>query len=160
VSEDRSVVSGRSRGSSKWISMKSIGKDSRLSCREVDRLRKWVNDKEREERRNNVIVRGMRIPKEIEKDKKETRKWAKSLIKEKIGVDCKAIGCRESETVLVIKLKNTKMKREIMRNKYKLKGNRIFIENDVSWEERRIQERIVRWVRKQKKKVEIKDSEG
>jgi len=43
-----------------------------------------------------VIVRGIRIPKEIEKDRKEIREWTKSLIKEKIGVDCKVIGCRES----------------------------------------------------------------
>jgi len=57
--------------------------------------------------------------------------------------------------VLVIKLENVEMKREIMRNKYK--GDRIFIENDVSWEERRIQERIVRWARDQKEKgVKIK----
>jgi len=78
------------------MSMESIGTDSRLSCREVDRLKKWLNDKEREVRRNNVIVRGIRIPKEIEKDRKEIREWTKSLIKEKIGVDCKVIGCRES----------------------------------------------------------------
>jgi len=155
--EVRSVVSGRSRGSSRWTSMESIGRDSRLSCREVDRLKKWVNDKEREERRNNVIVRGVRIPKEIEKDKKEMREWAMSLIKEKIGVDCKVIGCRESGTVLVIKLENEEMKKNIMRNKYKLKGDRIFIENDVSWEERRVQERIVRWAKEQKEKgIEIK----
>jgi len=79
-----------------------------------------------------VIIREIRIPKKIEKDKKEIREWAKSLIKEKIGVDCKVIGCRESETVLVIKLENAEMKMEIMRNKYKLKGDRIFIKNDVS----------------------------
>jgi len=65
-----------------------IGRNNKLSCREVNRLRKWINDKEREERRNNVIVRGIRISKEIEKDKKEIREWAKR-IKEKIGVDCK-----------------------------------------------------------------------
>jgi len=46
--------------------------------------------------------------------------------------------------VLVIKLENEEMKKEIMRNKYKLKGDRIFIENEVSWEQKRVQERIVR----------------
>jgi len=155
--EVRSLVSGRSRGSSRWMSMDSIGRDSGLSCREVDRLKKWVNEKEREERMNNVIVRGIRLPKEIEKDRKKIKEWAKSLIKEKIGVDCNVIGCRESGTVIVIKLENEEMKKEIMRNKYKLKGDRIFIENDVSWEERRVQERIVRWAKEQKEKgVEIK----
>jgi len=33
----------------------------------VDKLRKWINDKEREKRRNNVIVKEIRIPKKIEK---------------------------------------------------------------------------------------------
>jgi len=104
-----------------------------------------------------VIVRGIGSPKKMEKDRKEIKEWAKSLIKEKIGVDCKVIGCRESETVIVIKLENAEMKKEIMRNKYKLKGDRIFVENDVSWEERRVQERIIRWAREQKEKgVEIK----
>jgi len=38
--EVRSIVSGRSRGSSRWMSMESIGRDSGLSCREVDRFKK------------------------------------------------------------------------------------------------------------------------
>lgn len=29
-----------------------------------------------------------------------------------------------------------------MKNKYKLKGGKIFIENDLSWEDRKIQEKI------------------
>jgi len=45
-----------------------------------------------------VIVRGIRIPKEIEKDRKEIREWAKSVIKEKIGIDCKVIS-RERNSV-------------------------------------------------------------
>ena len=36
-----------------------------------------------------------------------------------------------------------------MRNKHKLKGD-IFIENDLSWEKRKIQERINKWVKEQK----------
>jgi len=78
-----------------------------------------------------VIVRRIRISKKIEKNKKEMREWAISLIKDRIGVDCKVIGCKESGTILVIKLENKEMKKDIMRNKYKLKGDGIFIENDV-----------------------------
>lgn len=32
-----------------------------------------------------------------------------------------------------------------MRSKNKLRGEKIFIENDLTWEERKTQERIYRW---------------
>lgn len=44
-----------------------------------------------------------------------------------------------------------------MRNKNKLKGETIYIENDLTWEERKIQERISRWAKIQKgKEVKIR----
>lgn len=44
-----------------------------------------------------------------------------------------------------------------MKDKIKLKGDRIFIENDLSWDERKIQEKINKWAKEQKsKKEEIK----
>lgn len=43
-------------------------------------------------------------------------------------------------------------KKETILNKNKLRGTNIFIENDLSWEERKIQERINRWAKKEKEK--------
>lgn len=37
------------------------------------------------------------------------------------------------------------MKDEIMRRKSRLRGERIYIEHDLFWSERRKQERILRW---------------
>jgi len=34
-----------------------------------------------------------------------------------------------------------------MRNKFKLKGGRIFIENDLSFEERKVQEKMNKWAK-------------
>jgi len=42
-----------------------------------------MRDKKREERRNNVIVRGVRIPKEIEKDKKRDERMGNEFNKRK-----------------------------------------------------------------------------
>lgn len=56
----------------------------------------------------------------------------------------KTEGYRVSGTVIVVKLENEDKKKEIMSNKNKLKGERIFIENDLSWEERKIQEKMNR----------------
>jgi len=63
--------------------------------------------------------------------------------------------------VIVIRLKNEEEKKEVMKNKYKLKEESIYIENDLSWEERNIQVRIYKWVREQKEKgLEVKVGVG
>lgn len=43
-----------------------------------------------------------------------------------------------------------------MRNKFKLKGEKIFIKNDLSWEERKIQDKINRWAKTERKRAEGK----
>lgn len=40
-----------------------------------------------------------------------------------------------------------------MRNKFKLKGEKIFIKNDLSWEERKIQDKINRWAKTERKRA-------
>lgn len=63
------------------------------------------------------------------------------MLKEKIGVDGEIVSCRTSDTVLVVKLGTEECKKEVMK-KYKLRSEMIYIENDLSWEERRIQAKI------------------
>ncbi|XP_011694051.1 PREDICTED: trichohyalin-like [Wasmannia auropunctata] len=156
--DGRSVRSIRSAGS---VSSGSRGSEDRLSVREVERLKRFVSDKEREERRNNVIIRGVKMEKEIEGDRKKCAEWIKSWFKEKLGVEGGVVFCRKSGTVLLVKLESEGIKREVMRNKSKLKGESIYIENDLSWEERRIQEKINRWVRGQKGKgIDLKVGHG
>jgi len=44
-----------------------------------------------------------------------------------------------------------------MKNKYKLKGGRLFIENDLSFEERKVQEKLSRWAKEiRNKETEVK----
>jgi len=125
-----SVYSGTRYGSEESFGEASGG--SGLSMKEIEKIKRWVGDKEREERKCNIVMRGIRIPKEAEKDWKRAREWAMELIREKIGVECKVISCRESGAVVVVKLESEEIKKEIMRNKHKLKGGRVFIENDLS----------------------------
>lgn len=98
------------------------------------------------------MIEGIKMPKELEGDKKGGEKWIEELIKTKLGVDMKTEGYRVSGTVVVVKLENEDKKKEIMSNKNKLKGERIFIENDLSWEERKIQEKMNRWAREKREK--------
>lgn len=54
---------------------------------------------------------------------------------------------------LSVKLESEKVKKEVMRNKFKLKGEKIFIKNDLSWEERKIQNKINRWAKTERKRA-------
>jgi len=140
----------RERESSGAKSEGGISVGSSLSTREVDRIRRWVTEKDREERRKNIILKGIRMPKEVEKDRKRGMEWVERLIREKVEVDVNVVGCRESGTVLVVKLESEEEKREVMRNKHRLKGEKIYIENDLSWEERNTQVKINKWAKEQK----------
>jgi len=47
--------------------------EDRLSCREVNKIRRWVNEKERLERRDNTVLRGVDVPVEVEKERERRR---------------------------------------------------------------------------------------
>lgn len=47
-----------------------------------------------------------------------------------------------SGKVIMINSKNNNMKKEVMKNKNKLKGESIFVEHDLMWHKRKIQEKI------------------
>lgn len=129
-----------SRGGSIWSEA-----NEGLSEKEIESVRKWVRKKEREERVNNIVIKGLRRGRIVDKE------GVKEFLKEKLGIDTVVIGCRVSGNVVIAKIENGEMKREVC-NKNKLKGEKLFIENDLTWEKRKIQERIYKWVRKKKGK--------
>lgn len=47
-----------------------------------------------------------------------------------------------SGAVIIVKLENKTQKKKIMINKSRLKGESAYIENDLCWEDRKIQEKI------------------
>jgi len=54
------------------------------------------------------------------------------LLKDKLNVKARIVGCRESDAVVMVRLENEKEKKEVIKNKYKLKEKSIFIENDLN----------------------------
>ncbi|XP_011176086.1 beta-mannosyltransferase 2 [Solenopsis invicta] len=75
--EVRSTYSTRTRSRANSIcSLSSRGRMSErsgLSESEVGKIKKWVKEKDREERKNNIIMRRIKIPKEVERDEKGRR---------------------------------------------------------------------------------------
>lgn len=61
--EIESVQSGRRSGCS-FISTRSVDNESRFSDREIGRLKKWVTEKDKEERKNNIVIKGVKMPRE------------------------------------------------------------------------------------------------
>lgn len=58
--------------------------------------------------------------------------------------------CRVSGRIIIVVLGNEEEKKEVMSRKNRLKGDKIFIENDLTWEERKTQERINKWAKEKK----------
>lgn len=52
-------------------------------------------------------------------------------------------------------LEGEEMKRNVMRQKYKLKGGSIFLEHDLSWKERKVQKNLNRWAKTEREKSKV-----
>jgi len=52
---------------------------SNLSTREVEKIMKWVIEKDREDRRKNIVIKELRMPKEIGNDRKKGTEWTERL---------------------------------------------------------------------------------
>lgn len=60
----------------------SIGSEDRLSIREVNLLRKWCVEKEKEERRNNIVIKRA-------KPTGDLKVWTQRFLKESLEIECK-----------------------------------------------------------------------
>jgi len=103
--------------------------------------RKWER-KEKGDRRKNVVIKGVKEGEASLKEKVE------EVIK-MLGIEVKIeeirrieAGKKEKGSMIVVRVENEEAKRNIVRNKWKLKGGDIWIEEDLTWEERRIKWRI------------------
>lgn len=127
-----------------------LGKSSNtldsVDLSEIDKFRRMIFDKEKKERRDNVVIKG------VNTEEKDLKKWISEFIKEKMEIEVEIVSCRKSGKVLVTKLKDWQMKSKEMENKIKLKGGRIFIENDLTWQERKTQEKINKWAKEEREK--------
>lgn len=130
--------------------MVSEGIKDRLS--NVGKLKEWVSNKKKEERRNNIVLKGVKIKGKERIIKGALKEWVSDFLKNKLSIDRKVEHCKISEKVIIAKLVDEETKKEVMRNKNKLKENNIYIKNDLTWEEKKIQERISSWTKVERSK--------
>lgn len=151
----RSETDIRSKASSYAGSIMTEVSKNRLSPREIRKLKNWISDKEKEKRRKNIVIKGIKDEKELKDIKENPKKLAVFFLKVKLEMDCK-VEYKVSNRVIIVKMSSEEEKKEVMRNKHKLKGGSIFIGNDLTWEERKTQERIYKWAKEMRKKKEKK----
>lgn len=85
------------------------------------------------------------------------KEWVKKFIRDRLDVKIKIENCRINGNIIIVMLGGELEKREVISRKYRLKGNKIFIENDLTWNERKIQIKINRWAMEGRSKgVDIK----
>lgn len=104
-------------------------------------MRRRMEDRERRERRNNLVIRGLKG-----KGRKELTQTAERFLEEEFGVkegvkEVRTVG-REGREIVVIQMESWEKKERIMREKKKLGNRKVYIDNDLTQEERETQRKL------------------
>ncbi|XP_011706307.1 PREDICTED: golgin subfamily A member 6-like protein 22, partial [Wasmannia auropunctata] len=134
------------------VSERMIRGEQKEWMERVRQLEKRWERKEREDRRKNLLVKGLKEGEGSSKERVEE-------VLRGLGMEIKIedirkldVGKREKGDMVVVRVGSEDMKRNILLNKWRLKGKDWWIEEDLTWEERRI-----RWcIRQVAKKEEMK----
>ena len=92
---------------------------------EVKKLMKLIEDKEKKERRNKIVIRGLR------KDRMDIKNMGTDFLEKEFGVGDKIKQVmregKEGKEVIIIELEDWQTKEKIMREKSKLTRNTTFV---------------------------------
>lgn len=139
---------GDGAGGSQWslVSRRSgYSVNSRVSIteRELKIMKRVAYEKDRSERENNVVLRGWRSK------GGDLVEEVKRFFAEKINFRGEVEAAWNSGGVTIARL-GREEKIEVMKRKSKLAGTNIFIENDLSYDDRKKQEEIGLWIRERR----------
>lgn len=87
---------------------------------------------------------------EVNRD--DVKVWTQNFVKDKLGIQVNIVQAWITGKVIVAKVERVEEKVLIMRNKNKLAGTKIFIEYDLSFEDKKTQEEIGKWVKEMREK--------
>ena len=111
-------------------------------------MKKLLADKIKLENQEVIIIRGCTV----NENEGQIKQEVSNLLKNRLGVNVEIVNAWVRGKVVMAKLKSYEDKEKVMRNKNKLAGSRIFIENFRSFDERKRQEEISAWVKDKKEK--------
>lgn len=107
---------------------------------EVKKLKRIIEDKERKDRKNNIVIRGLR------NEKEEAKKVGKEFLEKEFGAGSKIkyikTEGKEKREVIIVEMEDWQTKEKIMKEKSKLRGRNIYIDHDMTKEEREVQRKL------------------
>lgn len=112
---NRSIASRRS--SIYRSSIESEWSEDRFSIKEINELIRIVMDKEKDESKNNIVLKDAKLERNL-------KERVLKFIKHNIDFECKILHCRLSGKVVIVKLGISEEKKEIMSRKNKLAEER------------------------------------
>lgn len=117
---------------------KRIDEIERKNDERYEIVQRKMSHQEQSVRKNNIIIKGLETSDTtVTQDVKimiERKLNLKTEIKEAVRLDTKG-----KKEIILVKLNNNEDKQKIMKSKKQLKGNNVYIEDDLPREERRIQ---------------------
>lgn len=127
--------------------------------KEMKIMKDRLDTMERDKRSNNVVIQGLKVDTD---DRNILKEAVKNFMDKELEIDVKIeMATRLGERTCLVKLKDIEEKEKVMRNKSKLKNcrqGRIYIDNDMTENERSIQGKIrtrAREERRQGKNVRV-----
>lgn len=113
----------------------------------IQRMEEKAERQEKEKRRNNIIIRNANIRGE------ELVKQVEDFMQGRLKIQSKIVEAYEiGDGAILAKVKNWKEKKDVMKNSRHLKGTEIYIENDMTLQERKIQKKLRQMARDEKEK--------
>lgn len=117
----------------------------------LEKLEAITEKNEKEKRKLNIVIKGLSTNQVEQKDELDR------IFREKMGIEnkikqTKTVGRIEGRKIIVAEMAKWEDKMEILEKKKYLQGTNIFIENDLTQEERRIQAEIRAVAREKKSK--------
>lgn len=121
--------------------------------KEIKEIKTKMDKMEKEKRKNNIVIHGIEINSEKQEEQVEE---IKNFMKNKIGVETQIKNLKKIRSkICLVELGNNDEKRKVMQNKNKLKNIRdqkIYINDDLTKNEREIQKKIVNAAKEEKRK--------
>lgn len=121
-------------------------------CREVQDLKARIEKQEKDKKRNNIIIKGWEM-----KNTKMAETEVENFIHNSLQISVKVknaftIGKQEEKKITVAEITSFTEKLAIMKNKARLRGNNIYIEDDLTKQEQQIQTAIKKVAREEREK--------
>lgn len=109
-------------------------------------LENFTEKCEKEKRRNNVIIKGI-----VAKQGNVT-KQVEEFIERNMEIQTKVSEAYQTKGGIIAKIESWEIKKEIMKNKNKLKGSQVYIDADLTPKERQVQKELIAIAKEMKNK--------